>query len=222
MTNLLLIRHAETDMAGTFCGSSDPRINAAGYLQICELGERLRHEPLEAVYSSGMRRAYETAHAVAEMLHVPCFIREELREIGFGRWEGLCWEQIELADPELASEWLRMFPRIPAPEGETHAAFEKRVLAEASYLSHEIPFRKIAVVTHAGVMRTMLRHFTAMDERKAWELTKPYCAVVPVVAGPTANDLRECNRMQRDAAESYVPPMPHDRSTDRELARKSL
>jgi alpha-ribazole phosphatase len=203
MTSLLLIRHAETDMAGTFCGHSNLPVNAAGRAQIITLLNRLRDEPLEAIYTSDLQRAAITADAIANSLHLPCFVRPALREIDFGRWEGLHWDQIESAEPAFAAEWLRSFPNLPAPEGEPFAEFEIRVLAEAAFLFNQTQFENVAVVAHAGVMRTLIRHFAAADESDAWQVTKPYCAVVRLPPHPGQSIA--VNFHQSKAAHAPIP-----------------
>jgi alpha-ribazole phosphatase/probable phosphoglycerate mutase len=176
MTDLLLIRHAETDMAGTFCGHSDPPVNAAGRQQIVSLVESLRTKRFDAVYTSDLVRASATANALAGAFTVPCFPRPALREIKFGRWEGLTWSEIEAADPTYAAEWLKAFPNLPAPGGEAFEAFEVRVRNEATDLLSQPQHRSIAVVTHAGVIRTILRAFCGINDQQAAEITKTYCS----------------------------------------------
>ncbi|MHB1699389.1 MAG: histidine phosphatase family protein [Acidobacteriaceae bacterium] len=175
MNGLLFIRHAETDMAGTFCGQSDPPVNAAGHRQIQRLAESLRHESIAAVFTSELQRSVTTARALAETFAIPCITRPALREIDFGKWEGLAWEEIEKLDSTFAQQWLESFPRLTPPDGESFEIFEARVMAETSYLRSQSESGLIAVVTHAGVMRAVLRTLCGLDEKTAWALTKPYC-----------------------------------------------
>ncbi len=178
MTDLLFIRHAETDLAGTFCGRSDPPVNAAGRRQIQELVESLHSEKIRVVYSSDLQRAVTTAHALAEFMNVPLVTRAALCEIGFGRWEGLTWRQIEELDSSYATRWLNEFPRLSAPQGESIEHFEARVLGETSFLRSQSRFedKTIAVVTHAGVMRSALRNLCGIKDSEAWMRTKSYCS----------------------------------------------
>jgi len=88
MSEILFIRHAATDMAGTFCGHSDPEINALGYEQIAELTEKIRSEDIGIVYSSDLRRAQTTAGAVTKAFGVEYHIRPELREMPFMPTDG--------------------------------------------------------------------------------------------------------------------------------------
>ncbi|MGC8550340.1 MAG: histidine phosphatase family protein [Acidobacteriaceae bacterium] len=176
MNDLLFIRHAETDMAGTFCGQSDPPVNAAGHRQIQRLAEGLRAESIAAVFTSDLQRSVTTARYIADSFAIPCITRPALREIDFGRWDGLTWEEIEKLDSTFAQQWLESFPRLTPPGGESFEVFKSRVMAETSYLLSQSESRLIAVVTHAGAMRVVLHNLCGLDERTAWALTKPYCS----------------------------------------------
>jgi alpha-ribazole phosphatase len=179
MSEILFIRHAETDMAGSFCGRSDPELNTRGQLQLGELINRLRTENIDVVYTSDLRRAHTTARAIAEAFGIDCHVRPALREIGFGQWEGLAWRAIEERDRAYAQRWIAEYPHLPAPDGEDFGNFEQRVLNEVNFLSRSAPAdnRSVAVITHAGVLRTVLRMHGSSDE-DAWMQTSSYCAIV--------------------------------------------
>ncbi len=178
MSDLIFVRHAETEMAGTFCGHADPPVNAAGHRQIEAMLEGLAAVPCDAVYCSDLRRARETAEAVAKFYGVPCVERTGLREIGFGAWEGLGWEQIEALDAEFAARWIAEYPHLAAPGGETFRSFQERVARELAFLLQESEQRRIVAVTHAGVMRTVLQMHDFTTEEQAWACTQTYCSFV--------------------------------------------
>lgn len=179
MSEILFIRHAETDMAGSFCGHSDPELNTRGQLQLGELIDRLRTEDIGVVYTSDLRRAHTTARAIAEAFGIDFHVRPALREIDFGQWEGLTWRSIEERDRTYAQRWIAEYPHLPAPDGEDFGNFEQRVLNEVNFLSRNAPSgnRSSAVITHAGVLRTVLRMHGVSDE-DAWMQTNSYCAIV--------------------------------------------
>ena len=104
-------------------------------------------------------------------------LRPALREIRFGEWEGLSWGQIEQMDPEYARRWVDGYPHVTAPAAETFRSFEARVLDEVNDLIGRAA-ESIAVVTHAGVLRVVLRHLHGCSEQEAWQQTQPYCCVV--------------------------------------------
>jgi alpha-ribazole phosphatase len=180
MSEILFIRHAETDMAGTFCGHSDPEVNARGLVQVAELISILRTEEIGLVYASDLRRAHTTGTAIAAALDVDCHVRPALREINFGKWEGLAWEAVEGRDEAYARRWIAEYPHLAAPDGEIFRDFERRVLNEVRVLSIEAEDAgcRIAVVTHAGVLRTVLCALHGFSEEDAWEQTRSYCSIV--------------------------------------------
>lgn len=178
MSEILFIRHAETDMAGRFCGHSDPEINEKGHGQVVKLIDKLRGENIGAVYTSDLRRAHATASEIAKSFDIDCYVRPALREIFFGRWEGNTWVEIEQRDAAYARRWMEEFPRLMAPGGEDIREFERRVLAEIEFLSARAEGHKIAVVTHAGPLRTVLCTLKGCSPDSAWEQTKPYCSII--------------------------------------------
>jgi alpha-ribazole phosphatase len=180
MSDFLFIRHAETDMTGTFCGHSNPALNARGHAQLADLIDSLRKEEISAVYSSDLCRAHTTAMAVAKAFGVGCYVRSALREINFGQWEGATWKEIEERDISYAHRWLAEYPHLPAPDGERFYDFEARVLNEVKLLSSELEAtdHPIAVVTHAGVLRTVLCALHGCSEDNAREQTRSYCSVI--------------------------------------------
>jgi alpha-ribazole phosphatase len=178
MSEILFIRHAETDMAGTFCGHSDPDLNERGHTQVCELIDRLRGEDIGAIYTSDLRRAHTTARAISKFSTIDCIVRPALREINFGRWEGRTWNDVELHDKDYAHRWVAEYPNLRAPGGEDLAEFERRVLNEVEFLSSQVRTRNITVVTHAGILRTVLGTLSGFSPEDAWKQTKPYCSIV--------------------------------------------
>jgi len=176
-TELLLIRHAETELAGTFCGQLDPPLNPRGRQEAVELVKSLAAETIHAVYSSDLQRAFDVGTALAESKGLSCRSAPALREIYFGAWEGLDWKNIERRDPEIAAAWLARFPRLSAPGGESFHAFEQRVLAEITYICSQRE-ASIAIVTHAGVIRLLLQRLARLNEEQTWERPLPFCSVL--------------------------------------------
>lgn len=187
MNDVVLIRHLETDLAGTFCGYSDPDLSPAGALRLRSLCEEVASLGIARVYSSDLRRASRTAVAIGKRIGAPVELKPGLREIHFGQWEGLRWEQIERQFPCEAAEWVNEFPKHGAPGGEAYRDFTARVEAEF----HGVMARKAngapAIVSHRGVMQYLLTTFFGFAAGEARKQTESYGAIV-VAALP---DLRE-------------------------------
>jgi broad specificity phosphatase PhoE len=103
-----------------------------------------------------------------------------LREIHFGLWDGLSWSEIETRNPVDANDWLKSYPKVTAPEGESYGRFQGRVRRELEFLIQQASGSSIAVVTHAGFMREVLTRFCGFSEQEAWSRTKAYGAVISI------------------------------------------
>jgi len=178
MIRIFLVRHAETDMAGRFCGHSDPELNARGRTQLARLVTMLSQTIIRRVYASDLRRARQTAEAIAAHFGAKLHLRPGLREIYFGRWEGLTWNEIQCHDSILARNWAVEFPYSTAPGGESFRSFALRVRRGFASLLREATKSPIAIVTHAGYIRVVLTSLCRVSEQEAWDWTKEYGSVV--------------------------------------------
>ena len=75
-----------------------------------------------------------------------------------------------------ARKWSEAYPLLPAPRGESFEAFQLRIMVELKYLLTLLDQSCFAIVTHAGVMRVVLRELCGLDEQDAWERTRSYCS----------------------------------------------
>ena len=176
---IVLIRHAHTEMAGRFCGHRDPPLSARGVAQLEELKARVDRYEFTHIYSSDLRRARQTAECLASHGQLPVRILDSLREIAFGDWEGLTWDQIMVRDPVYAQFWLDSYPMLSAPNGEEFADFARRIRHAMDSIAEEVQDDCAAVVTHGGVIRTFLANcavstkaldLSACDYGSCWEV----------------------------------------------------
>jgi len=200
VTSLLLIRHAETDMVGRFCGHCDPELNQRGRQQLVEVGNRLAEHKIDRVFTSDLRRAQQTAEIIATHFRAGLHIRPGLREIYFGRWEGLSWKEIEIRDPVLAKKWAEEYPRSTAPGGESCRQFDFRVRGEMAFLRAQAAKWPVAAVTHAGFIRVALTNWCGVSQQEAWEQTKDYGSIVAL----DTNHLVRASLEDPDAERSAV------------------
>ena len=162
-TTILLVRHAHSAMTGRFCGHIDAALSEAGTSQLSEVAQFLERFPVAKVYTSDLKRAYDTAAAIAAPRSLPLLPRTGLREISFGDWEGRSWDEIEAAAPQQAALWLREYPHRPAPGGESLAQFQARIESEMTTILNESIEESVAVVTHAGVIRVIVAKALGID-----------------------------------------------------------
>ena len=139
VTTLLLVRHGETDWnaEGRLQGHTDTPLNDYGRRQARTLADELAGEPIDAVYSSDLARARETAEIVGGRLGLTVVVDPGLREKNWGSWEGLTpaeRERVEYA-------------------GETTEDHRERTLRTLSAIAVRHPGERVLVVTHGGSIR---------------------------------------------------------------------
>jgi alpha-ribazole phosphatase len=177
MKQLTLIRHAATDLSGTFCGHIDPSLNFLGEAQAQELVNCLQGRSFTAIYSSDLLRAKQTAEFISDSLHSPLRLLPDLREIAFGAWEGLRWSEIEARFPREAQTWIAEYPHCAAPGGESFDAFQLRVMRCIRKILGESN-GSVCIVSHGGVIRLLLTQIFDVDEAEAWSLTREHAKVI--------------------------------------------
>lgn len=159
MTELVLIRHGETDMNRElrFQGHVNVGLNAVGHEQARRLGARMAGERADAVYVSDLLRACQTADPIAGGLAIPYVTESGLREQHFGRVDGMRVADIQRDHPEAWAGWMRFEPDFAMPEGESTRSFHARVMDAVQRLVARHPDQTVVVVTHGGVLDMIWR-----------------------------------------------------------------
>ena len=161
MTTLILARHGETDWNrdGIWQGHGDPPLNDLGRRQAAQLAERLADVEIAALYSSDLRRAYETAEIVGAAKGLDITADPDLREMDVGSWSGLTSEEIATRFPEMTDH-----------DGEEREAFDARAVGVLRRIAGAHEGSRVLVVTHGGVVRALHRHVLGEPRRRAREL----------------------------------------------------
>jgi 2,3-bisphosphoglycerate-dependent phosphoglycerate mutase len=175
ITRITAIRHGETawNVDTRIQGQLDVGLNAKGRWQADRAGAALADEQIDAVYSSDLWRAYDTALSVAQPHGLTIQTDEALRERGFGEFEGRTFAQIEAALPEQALLWRKRVPEFAPTGGESLLLFRERVMSCIQGLAAQNTGKHIVIVSHGGVMDVLYRAATGLDLQAArsWELT---------------------------------------------------
>ncbi|MFJ7568165.1 histidine phosphatase family protein [Herminiimonas sp. NPDC097707] len=168
MTEILLIRHGETDwnVEKRLQGHTDIDLNREGVRQVAALGRALLDEPLDAIFSSDLKRALGTAQGIAIPRGMSVQLHKDLRERCFGALEGLLHPEIHARYPDEYTAWKGRDIDARYPPGEFHAEtlreFSTRAIAAIAGLANTPGYRKIAIVTHGGVLDSVYRHAKSM------------------------------------------------------------
>jgi len=182
---VILIRHATTDLAGTLCGHLDPPLNDAGRRQTAAVVASLKNMPVDRLYASDLIRSVQTAEPLAHSRGISIFEKQNLREISFGAWEGMRWADLQ-AQINVAPIGFESIPDMCPPEGETFDCFCRRVKSSLREIASEFPEETTAVVTHSGVIRVAFTELAGFDPASDLLREIGYGSVHQFEAGPEA------------------------------------
>lgn len=158
MTRLLLVRHGETDWnrEGRWQGHVGPGINALGARQAEAAAGRLAGERrVQAVYTSDLERAAETAAVIGRRLGLEPIVDVRLREVDVGAWAGLTRRDVADADPDAYALWTRAANE-GYPGGETFEQLERRSIEAVDDIAGAVPDGAAVVVCHGGTIRAVV------------------------------------------------------------------
>jgi len=152
-----LARHGEAAWPpGAALGWADPPLSSVGDEQARALAARLARRPISTVHSSDLRRALATAEKVAAPHGLAVEVTPDLRELGFGAWEGRELKDLWRERPEEARAWEADIRRTPASFAESVAELERRVAAFAAALREAAAeLEEVAVVAHRGSLAAL-------------------------------------------------------------------
>ncbi len=178
MARLWLVRHGETDwnVEGRWQGQAAfaPPLNAVGRAQTHALAAQLDGQSFEALYSSDLLRARETADIIAARLGLSVRLEPRLREINQGEWEGKLGSDVERLYP---TEWAAR-ERDPLnarpPGGESVTEVAARVWAAADDMAHAHPAGLIVVVSHGLSLATLVCRARGLPLGQAYSVIPPH------------------------------------------------
>lgn len=163
MTELILIRHGETDWNRElrFQGQLDVPLNAIGLEQARRVASRLAGEQVDHLVSSDLIRTRQTAEPVLArllpQLRIDTLTDADLREQHFGVVEGLRTQDVERDHAEAWMRWREFRADSGMPGGETTRQFHARVTAALQRIAAAYPAQRLVVVTHGGVLDMVWR-----------------------------------------------------------------
>ncbi|MEW6305797.1 MAG: histidine phosphatase family protein [Verrucomicrobiota bacterium] len=195
-TRLYLIRHGEVEERyhRVFGGRIDMELSPRGHAQAKVLAEYLHGTHLDALYASPMKRAQQTLAPLAEKYphHTPRAMHD-LREIDFGVWTGLSWDQVREKFGISAFDWLEQLEKAAIPEAESARQFQARVEPCLHQLLKEHPGESVAVVCHGGVIRMLLSLLLEVPVTKMARLQIEYGSLTVVEHHPRKTEVELLN-----------------------------
>ena len=179
VTDFILIRHGETDWnrEARMQGHIDIALNSLGQAQAAQVASALQVERLDAIYSSDLSRAQDTAAEICALqthLSPPLSLQlsAQLRERHYGTFQGRTLPEVAVEDPQAAERWRKRDASFAPVGGETLPAFASRIHAWLAQAASAHSGQQVCVVTHGGVLDVVWRmaHGLALDTPRAWAL----------------------------------------------------
>ena len=220
MTQLVLIRHATNDWVrqGLLAGwTPGVHLNEEGRSQAQALGERLAGSQLDAVYSSPLERALETAQAVATPHGLEVQIREGIGEVQYGEWNGRSLREL-VKKPLWRS--VQVYPSgTRFPSGETIGEMQARVVKTLDEIRSAHPKGIVAAVAHADVIKAATAFFVGVPLDLFQRLVISPASVTIVSFGPFGPQLLRMNDAGELKLERAQPRKPRRRKRWRKMVR---
>lgn len=172
MAEFFLIRHGQTiwNNSRKYQGHTDIPLSEEGRKQAQKLRDKLANKEIHAFYSSDLSRALETAQIVAEFFNKEVKVLPQLREINFGCWEGLTYEEVMEKYGEVATAWYNDPQSVCIPGGESCEEVKKRAFAVLNSLAKKHQEETVAIVSHGGTIRLLIMAALGWDMSCFWHL----------------------------------------------------
>ena len=168
-TRVLCIRHGETawNATGRWQGHAPVPLNDAGLAQSRRLGAYLAgtNSRIRAIYSSDLKRAMQTAQAIADALDLEVRPDPRLREMDLGDWQGLTLQEAETWDAERYAAYRADWYNTPPPGGESRNQVKARARAAFDDITARHPGATIALVSHGGTLGMLIESLFGRIER---------------------------------------------------------
>ena len=194
-TRLLLIRHGEVETRyhQKFGGQIDMNLSPEGKRQAKKLANYLRSKTIDAVYASPMKRVQQTLAPTLKSKKLRQTKFDGLREIHFGDWTGLGWQEFELQFGYQSHEWLELIHTNEVPNGEGEREFRARVEPCLREIIVRHRGENVAVFCHGGVIRMILAILLKQKLPVTNHFEVEYASITQVALHPHLNEIELLN-----------------------------
>ncbi|NWF92817.1 MAG: histidine phosphatase family protein [Syntrophaceae bacterium] len=179
MTTIYLVRHGQTawNKEEVFRGRTDIPLNEIGIREAELAGEYLKGMDIEAIYSSPLSRAKETALRIAHFFSLEVQPLEGITDMSFGKWEGRPLKEVQVDDAELYRQWREEPHLVRLPGGETLDEVRVRAMAALEEVIESHPGRNIVLVSHRVVNKVIICGILGIDNSHFWQIGQDTAAI---------------------------------------------
>ena len=186
-TAVFLVRHGQTEsnINGYYMGWSNEDLSEIGYSQARRLASRMASQNIASVYSSPLKRTYNTAAILAKPHHLEANVTDEIIEIQLGSWHGLHRDEIKQRWPELWQQ-SRIDPsEVRMPDGESFAEVTERAVRAFNRIVVANQGRQAVIVSHEVVIKVIITHVLGASNRiyRQFEIANASLSEVQITDG---------------------------------------
>lgn len=193
MKRIFLIRHGESEWnkINKIQGQKNVNLTKKGIVGAHKIGNRLISKNIDAIYSSHLHRAKNTADIIGEKIKLPINIIEDIQEISFGTWEGMTGREVEESYKEELNSWRKNPEKMRIKGGETLEELQIRAMSAIDIIIDDDNLKNIAIVSHGATLKTIILGLLDMDLCHFKNLTLSN-------VGLTTVEFRDYNRVLRN------------------------
>ena len=194
-TRLLLVRHAEVEASyqGVFGGRIDMELSPRGHEQAAALANHLRRQPLSAIYASPMKRVQQTLAPLLVNGTPRPTILPDLREVDFGDWTGLAWDNVQAKFGVSAFSWLEQLECAGIANAECAETLQDRVEPCLRQILAAHSGQQVAIFCHGGIIRVLLAIMLRWPLSRLGAFEIEYASVTQVLLTPEKAELQLVN-----------------------------
>lgn len=174
-----IVRHGQTNwnILGKTQGHGNSDLTQKGIEQAEELSKNMLNYPIDYIYTSDLGRAVQTAEIIGKNLGLEVNKTEQLREMGFGAWEGLLIDEIKKDYKDVYDVWRNKPHLVNIPGGETLHLIQDRVDTFIKDLNEKYNNKHIVLVTHSVTVRVMLLSFLGSSMENIYRIKQDNTAL---------------------------------------------
>ena len=179
MTSIYLVRHGQTawNREEIFRGRTDVPLDETGLKQAELAGEYLKEVKIDAIYSSPLSRALETAEKIARFHNLKVQPLEGIIDMSFGNWEGHAHQEIKKNDSETYRRWREEPHLVRLPGGESLDDVRVRSMAALEEVIRKHPGKALIIVSHRVVNKVLICGILGLDNSHFWQISQDPTAI---------------------------------------------
>lgn len=165
MKKIFLVRHGESkwNVLKKIQGQQDVPLTDRGKSQAYQIGDRLLSEKIDSIYSSDLKRAYDTAAIIGKKLQIDVNPMTELREISFGQWEGASYDKIYSTNHKEIILWRKAPEKLNIDGIESLKKLQLRAMSAVKKIINSETGNNILIVSHSATLKTIILGLLNID-----------------------------------------------------------